>query len=671
MNLFIQQEINQLRSEIRYHNHLYYVESAPTISDREYDALLSRLERLEKEYPEFMDPNSPTQRVGNDHNQGFTQVPHAFPMLSLANTYSQSEVEVFFQRISNLLGDSPFEVTCELKYDGASISLQYENGYLIRAVTRGDGIKGDDVTNNVLTINNIPHKIDDKNIPNKFEIRGEIIMPWSAFHQVNEERKAENKTLFANPRNCASGSLKLINSKEVKKRGLDAFFYAIISSSSPADTHFENLQLAKKWGFNIPNNIQLCKTPQEVMQYLNFWDKKRQELPFATDGVVIKVNSIHQQEELGTTAKFPRWAIAYKFKAENQWTKLKEIRYQVGRTGVITPVAILEPIHLSGSTIQRASLYNADAITSLDLHVDDMVSVEKGGEIIPKITAVDTLQRDANAIPFTFITHCPECNTPLIQLPDEANHYCPNTSNCPAQIKGRIEHFVSRRAMDIRIGSETIDTLYREGWLKEVSDLYKLTREQLKQLKGWGERSARNLIESIQQSKNVSYDRLLFALGIKNIGEITARSLAKRFPNIKLLQQATYEELITVEPLGEKSAEHILAFFQNEHNKSIIQRLQDAGLRFESTNTAQSPISNALQAKNIVISGVFSLHSREEYKQLIELHGGKNQSNISSKTDLLLAGKNIGPAKLEKALSLKIRIINEEQFLSLITPQPE
>ena len=664
----IQEKIEKLRAELHEHNHNYYVLNSPTISDKEFDDKMQELQEFEQAHPEFYDENSPTMRVGSDINKNFTQVAHKYPMLSLANTYSESEVREFYERSQKALNED-FEICCEMKYDGTSISLTYENGKLIRAVTRGDGEKGDDVTDNVKTIRCIPLVLKGDDYPELFEIRGEILMPWSIFEKLNFEREANEEPLFANPRNAASGTLKLQNSSIVASRQLDAYLYYLLGDNLPNDGHYENLQAASKWGFKISDLTRKCESIQEVFDFINYWDVERKNLPVATDGIVLKVNSLRQQKNLGFTAKSPRWAIAYKFQAEQALTRLNKVTYQVGRTGAITPVANLEPVQLSGTIVKRASLHNADIIENLDLHIGDMVYVEKGGEIIPKITGVQTEDRSFMlGEKIRFITNCPECGSKLIRYEGEAAHYCPNDTMCPPQIKARIEHFISRKAMNIDgLGPETIDMFYRFGLIHNIADLYNLTFDDIKGLERMGEKSADNIINGISKSKEVPFERVIFALGIRFVGETVAKRIAKSFDTIEELENAEYEKLITIDEIGEKIAESIVSYFSNESNKQIIDRLKNAGLQLYRSENDLSSYTNKLEGKSIVISGVFIHHSRDEYKDLIEKNGGKNVSSISAKTSFILAGDNMGPAKLEKAQKLGISIISEDEFLKLIS----
>ncbi|HJD94354.1 MAG TPA: NAD-dependent DNA ligase LigA [Bacteroides togonis] len=661
------ERIDWLRAELHRHNYNYYVMNAPEITDKEFDDLMRELQDLEKEHPEYADENSPTMRVGSDLNKNFTQVAHKYPMLSLGNTYSESEVTDFYERVKKALNED-FEICCELKYDGTSISLTYEDGKLVRAVTRGDGEKGDDVTDNVKTIRTIPLVLHG-DYPSTFEIRGEILMPWESFEALNREREAREEPLFANPRNAASGTLKSQNSSVVAARKLDAYLYYLLGEDLPADGHYECLQKAAQWGFKISEHMKKARTLQEVFDYINYWDTERKNLPVATDGIVLKVNSLRQQKNLGYTAKSPRWAIAYKFQAERALTQLNKVSYQVGRTGAITPVANLDPVQLSGTVVKRASLHNADIIEGLDLHIGDMVYVEKGGEIIPKITGVDT---DARGIllgeKVKFITRCPECGTPLVRFEGEAAHYCPNETACPPQIKGKIEHFISRRAMNIDgLGPETVDMFYRLGLIKDAADLYRLTVDDIKDLDRMGQKSAENIVNGIAASRSVPFERVLFALGIRFVGETVAKKIARSFKSIDEVEQATLETLVNIDEIGEKIAQSIVSYFANPLNRSLVDRLKEAGLQFSRSEEDLSGYTDKLVGQSIVISGVFEHHSRDEYKEMIERNGGKNVGSISSKTSFILAGANMGPAKLEKAQKLGIRILSENEFLDLLS----
>ena len=660
------ERIDQLREELHLHNYNYYVLNAPVISDIEFDKLMRELQDLEAKHPEHFDENSPSMRVGSDINKNFTQVEHKYPMLSLGNTYSEAEVTDFYERVSKSLNEE-FEICCEMKFDGTSISLTYENGKLVRAVTRGDGVKGDDVTDNVKTIRSIPLVLHGNDYPQNFEIRGEILMPWDVFEKLNREREAREEPLFANPRNAASGTLKSQNSAVVASRQLDAYLYYLLGENLPCDGHYENLQKAAEWGFKISHITRKVRTLDEIFEFIKYWDIERKNLPVATDGIVLKVNSLRQQRNLGYTAKSPRWAIAYKFQAEQALTKLIKVTYQVGRTGAITPVANLEPVQLSGTVVRRASLHNADIIASLDLHVGDMVYVEKGGEIIPKITGIDAASRKPDSEKITFITHCPECGSKLVRYEDEAAHYCTNETACPPQIKGKIEHFISRKAMNIEgLGPETVDLFYQEGMIQNVADLYHLQATDICQLERMGEKSAENIIQGILRSKEVPFERVLFALGIRFVGETVAKKIAKAFRSIDALMSATLDDLIHVDEIGEKIAQSILLYFANEKNRALIERLREAGLKLKADETDYSGYTDKLQGKSIVISGVFAHHSRDEYKEMIEKHGGKNVGSISKKTSFVLAGENMGPSKLEKAQKLGITILNEDDFLAMI-----
>ena len=663
----VKEKIDQLRADLHRHNYNYYVLNAPEISDKEFDDRMRELQELEKEHPEYQDDNSPTMRVGSDLNKNFTQVAHKYPMLSLGNTYSESEVTDFYDRVKKALNED-FEICCELKYDGTSISLTYENGKLVRAVTRGDGEKGDDVTDNVKTIRTIPLVLHGS-YPESFEIRGEILMPWEVFEELNREKEAREEPLFANPRNAASGTLKLQNSAIVASRKLDAYLYYLLGEELPCDGHYENLQAAAGWGFKTSEHMKKAHSLEEVFEYIRYWDTERKNLPVATDGIVLKVNSMRQQKNLGFTAKSPRWAIAYKFQAERALTRLNKVTYQVGRTGAVTPVANLDPVQLSGTIVKRASLHNADIIEGLDLHIGDMVYVEKGGEIIPKITGVD---KDARSFMLgekvRFIVNCPECGSKLVRYEGEAAHYCPNETACPPQIKGKIEHFISRKAMNIDgLGPETVDMFYRLGLIKNTADLYKLTADDIKGLDRMGEKSAENLITGIAQSKTVPFERVIFALGIRFVGETVAKKIAKSFENIDDLQQADLEKLVSIDEIGEKIAQSILAYFANESNRELVAKLKEAGLQLYRTEEDLSGYTDKLAGQSIVISGVFVHHSRDEYKELIEKNGGKNVGSISAKTSFILAGDNMGPAKLEKAKKLGITILSEDEFLKLIS----
>ena len=660
------ERIFHLRDELEQHNYNYYVLSSPTISDLEFDIKLRQLQELEAAYPEFSDPNSPTRRIGSDINTTFRQVKHQYPMLSLGNTYSEGELYEFYERTRKAL-NTDFELVCELKYDGSSISLVYENGELVRAVTRGDGEKGDDVTSNVKTIRSIPLKLYGQDFPEKFEIRGEVLMPWTVFDELNREREVQEEQLFANPRNAASGTLKMQNSAEVAKRKLDGYFYFMLGENLPSDSHFENLQAAKKWGFKVSDAIKRCRNFQEVIDFINFWDTKRRNLGVATDGIVIKVDSLNQQRNLGNTAKSPRWAIAYKFQAEKATTRLNSVSYQVGRTGAVTPVANLDPVQLSGTTVKRASLHNADIIEGLDLHIGDMVYVEKGGEIIPKITGVDNNARILIGDKVKFITKCPECGASLIRYEGEAAHYCPNENDCPPQIKGKIEHFTSRKAMNLDgLGSETVNLLFQNNLIQNIADIYELKIPDLARLERLGTRSAQNIMAGIEESRKVPFERVLFALGIRFVGETVAKKLAIAFRNIENLEKATVVELTTVDEIGQRIAESVVAWFNNRQNREIVAKLKSYGLQMSVSEEKLQNRSETLAGKVIVISGTFTKHSRDEYKTMIEQHGGKNSGSVSSKTSFILAGENMGSEKLNKAQKLNIPIMNEDEFLDLI-----
>jgi len=661
----IKDRIEALRKELEQHNYNYYVLSSPRISDFEYDLLMRQLLDLEQQCPEYFDPNSPTQRVGSDISSAFNQVAHQYPMLSLSNTYSAEEVQDFYDRVSKAL-NSEFDLVCELKFDGTSISLIYENGNLVRAVTRGDGEKGDDVTANVRTIRSIPLRLRD-DFPELFEIRGEILMPWAVFDELNREREAQEEPLFANPRNAASGTLKLQNSSLVASRKLDAYFYSLLGDNLPSDFHSQNNNRASLWGFKISEHSRVCKSIEEVQAFINYWDVQRNNLPVATDGIVIKVNSLSQQKFLGLTAKSPRWAVAYKFQAEKALTRLNSVSYQVGRTGAVTPVANLDPVQLSGTIVKRASLHNADVIKSLDLHIGDMVYVEKGGEIIPKITAVDKDARILIGDEVRFIKKCPECASDLIRYKGEAAHYCPNDNHCPPQIKGKIEHFVSRKAMNIEgLGGETINLLYQNKLLSKISDIYSLNISDLIHLERLGSKSVHNLHLAIEKSKEVAFERVLFALGIRFVGETVAKKLAYAFLNIEDLISAKYEQLVEIDEIGERIAQSVVQYFSDIENLNTIRVLKDHGLQMCLSDDKMQARGTALEAYTIVISGTFKHHSRDEYKAMIDQQGGKCTSSVSAKTSFILAGENMGPDKLKKADSLGIKLMNEEEFLSLL-----
>ena len=660
------QRILQLRKELHEHNYKYYVLNQPEISDQEFDFMMKELQELEVRHEDMFDPNSPTQRVGSDINQEFTQVTHKYPMLSLANTYSQEEVADFYNSVKKGLNGEDFEICCELKYDGLSISLTYEDGKLVRGVTRGDGVHGDDVTANVKTIRSIPLVLKDGDWPKEFEIRGEILMPWNVFERLNQEREAAEEPLFANPRNAASGTLKSQNSALVASRNLDAYLYYLLGDELPGDGHYENLEKAREWGFKISEGMRKVKMLQEIYDFIDYWDTERKNLPVATDGIVLKVNSLRQQRALGYTAKSPRWAIAYKFKAERACTRLNEVTFQVGRTGAVTPVANMEPVQLAGTTVRRATLNNEDFIRSLDLHIGDYVYVEKGGEIIPKIVGVDIEQRPIIAQPVTFVTHCPECGAKLVRYEGEAAYYCPNDAGCPPQIKGRIEHFISRKAMNIdSIGPETVDDFYRHGLVRNVADLYDI---EVQQINGDGSRqkSAEKIVNGIEASKQVPFERVVVALGIRFVGETTARLLARHFKTIDALAAASLQDLLEVEGVGEVIAKSVMTYFRNPVTMQIVERLRGYGLQMALSEEQMSSATDKLAGKSIVISGVFAHHSRDEYKQMIEQNGGKNVGSISGKTSFILAGENMGPAKLQKAEKLGIQIVDEETFLKMI-----
>ncbi|MBO7229834.1 MAG: NAD-dependent DNA ligase LigA [Bacteroidaceae bacterium] len=660
------ERIFELRKELHLHNHNYYVLNMPVISDFEFDALLRELQELEAANPDMFDPSSPTMRVGSDITKEFKQVAHKYPMLSLGNTYSKEEVRDFYDKVMRSLNEE-FEICCELKFDGTSISLTYVNGRLERAVTRGDGEKGDDVTANVKTIRSIPLVLSGAGYPEEFEIRGEVLMPWNVFERLNEERAANEEQLFANPRNAASGTLKLQDSSVVAKRGLDAFLYFMLGEQLPAEEHYENLQCASEWGFKISSYTRKCKTIEEVFDFIDTMDVERKNLPFATDGIVLKVNSLRQQKNLGYTAKSPRWAIAYKFQAERALTRLNEVSYQVGRTGVVTPVANLDPVQLSGTVVKRASLHNADIIDKFDLHIGDMVYVEKGGEIIPKITGVDVDVRFMLGEKVRFIAKCPECGTLLVRNDGEAAHYCPNETSCPPQIKGKIEHFVTRDAMNIdSIGPETIEMLYNYGLVKNIADLYTLYPEDLMFLPRMGAKSAENIVAGIKTSLQVPFERVLFALGIRFVGATVAKRLARAFKNIDNLMQASFDELIAVDEIGERIATTVRQFFSNEANCELVASLKEYGLCFEVSEEEAQPHSDILKGQSIVISGVFTHHSRDEYKDIIEKNGGKNVGSVSKSTSFILAGDNMGPSKLEKAQKLGVKIVSEDDFLAML-----
>ena len=662
------ERIEQLRTELHRHNYNYYVLNAPEISDRDFDEMMHELQRLEELHPEWADENSPTRRVGSDLNNEFTQVAHKYPMLSLANTYNREEVAEFYERVRTGLEGEPFEICCEMKYDGLSISLTYEDGRLVRAVTRGDGVQGDDVTENVRTIRCIPLCLSGSGYPASFEIRGEILMPWASFEALNREREAREEPLFANPRNAASGTLKSKNSAVVAQRKLDAYLYYILGEEVPTDGHYENLEVARSWGFKVSDIMRKARTLQDIYDFIDYWDVERKRLPVATDGIVLKVNSLRQQRALGYTAKSPRWAIAYKFQAEQACTRLNEVTFQVGRTGAVTPVANMEPVLLAGTVVKRASLHNADVMEQLDLHVGDYVYVEKGGEIIPKIVGVDKEARTEELGPrVQFITHCPECGAPLVRYEGEAAHYCPNTSACPPQLKGAIEHFISRKAMNIdSLGPETVDEYFSRGLVRDVADLYDLRVEQLSGHYGTREKSARKIMQSIADSTHVPFERVVFALGIRFVGETAAKTLARNFKTMDALQAATEEELMAVNGVGQSIARSVVDYFADEAHRRLVDRLRAHGVCMALSDDELQAHSDRLAGRSIVVSGVFSRHSRDEYKALIEQHGGKNTGSLSAKTSFVLAGENMGPAKLEKARKLGIPILSEEEFLQLI-----
>lgn len=660
------QRILQLRKELHEHNYKYYVLNQPEISDQDFDFMMHELQDLEAKHPEMADPNSPTQRVGSDLNHEFSQVAHKYPMLSLANTYNEQDVAEWYDSVKRGLNGEDFEVCCEMKYDGLSISLTYVDGKLVRGVTRGDGVHGDDVTDNVKTIRCIPLVLPGTGYPNEFEIRGEILMPWKVFERLNAEREAAEEPLFANPRNAASGTLKSQNSALVASRQLDSYLYYLLGEDLPCDGHYENLQEAARWGFKISQRMKKVKTLQEIYDYINYWDAERKNLPVATDGIVLKVNSLRQQRSLGFTAKSPRWAIAYKYKAERACTRLNEVTFQVGRTGAVTPVANMDPVQLAGTTVKRATLNNEDFIRSFDLHIGDYVYVEKGGEIIPKIVGVDIDRRPIIAQPVSFITHCPECGTRLVRYEGESAWYCPNDAGCPPQIKGRIEHFISRRAMNIdSIGPETVDDFYRQGLVRNVADLYTID---VQQINGDGSRqkSAMKIIKGIEASKQVSFERVVFALGIRFVGETSAKLLARHFKDVDSLMGAKLGDLTEIDGIGEVMAKSIMTYFANPQNRDIVERLRGYGLQMALGKDQTAVASDKLAGKSIVISGVFLHHSRDEYKQLIEQHGGKNVGSISGKTSFILAGDNMGPSKLQKAEKLGIPLVSEDDFLKII-----
>jgi len=660
------QRISELREQLHTHNHNYYVLSQPTINDFEFDMLMNDLIALENKFPEYADESSPSQRVGSDINLEFKQVAHEYPMLSLGNTYSEEDVRDFETRIQKLT-EEKIQYVCELKYDGTSISLKYKNGKLVQALTRGDGVQGDDVTTNVKTIKAIPLSLQGNDYPDEFEIRGEIMMPFNVFDQLNVEREEQGESPFANPRNAASGSLKMQNSSIVAKRQLDCYLYYLLGKQLPGKDHYENLDFAKSWGFKISDDSKLCRSIDEVLEYIKYWDTKREDLPVPIDGIVIKVNSLDQQDELGYTAKSPRWAISYKFKAERVSTRLNSVTYQVGRTGSITPVANLDAVQLAGTVVKRASLHNSDIIANLDLHFNDSVYVEKGGEIIPKIVGVDVDQRAADAEKVEFLKNCPECGTELIRIEGEANHYCPNSILCPPQITGRIEHFIGRKAMNIDgLGEETIELLYQTGLVKNIADLYKLRKRDILPLDRMGEKSADRILGSIKESLNVPFEKVLFALGIRHVGQTVAKKLAKTLISIQNLKEASLEELVEIDEIGAKIAKSIILFFEDEAQNNLVNELIEHGLQFELNEEELADQTNKLEGLSIVISGSFKSHSRDELKAMIEKNGGKNTSSISKKTDLFLAGEKVGPSKLEKVEKFGIETISEEEFIARI-----
>lgn len=664
----IKKQILQLRSELDRHNRLYYVDNNPEISDREYDDMMRQLEQLEREHPEYDDPYSPTRRVGSDITKGFTQEAHIYPMLSLSNTYSIEEVDAWVKRTDDALSGQTTEIIGEMKFDGTGISLIYEHGRLVRAVTRGDGEKGDVVTDNVMTIRSIPLQLSGSGWPDKFEIRGEIVLPWKAFERLNRERAFNEEPLFANPRNAAAGTLKLQNSAEVARRGLDAYLYYMLGEDLPCDNHYDNMLRAGSWGFKVSDAMTRLHSIAEIDAYIQRWDTARRELPVATDGLVFKVNSLRQQLNLGFRAKSPRWAIAYKFQAERALTRLRYVSFDVGRMGIVTPVANLEPVPLSGTIVKRASLHNEDIIKTLGIHEHDMLYVEKGGEIIPKITGVDIDARESDATPVRFVSHCPACGTPLVRVEGEAAWVCPDKYHCPPQIIGRIEHFVGRRMMNIEgIGEETAKMLYDCGLLRNIADLYNLKTSDLSGLEGFGQKSAERVVDGVERSKSIPFDRVLFALSIPYVGETTAKKIARSVRSLDRLMALSQPELEAIDDVGPRIAESIVEYFANECNRDIIRRLRQAEVQFELPEEEESEKTDCLAGKTIVISGVFTLHSRDQYKEMIERNGGKNSGSISKKTDFVLAGENMGPAKLEKARSLNIPVINEQEFLDMLS----
>ena len=661
-----QERITYLRQQLHEHNYKYYVLNNPSISDREFDMLMHELQDLEAKHPEMADPNSPTQRVGSDLNEKFQQVEHKYPMLSLANTYNEQDVAEWYESVKKGLEGEDFEICCEMKYDGLSISLTYIDGKLVRGVTRGDGVHGDDVTANVKTIRSIPLKLNGSDYPEEFEIRGEILMPWDVFDKLNAQREAAEEPLFANPRNAASGTLKSQNSRLVASRHLDSYLYYLLGEHLPADGHYENLETARNWGFKISSGMRKVKTLQEIYDYINYWDTERKNLPVATDGIVLKVNSLRQQRHLGYTAKSPRWAIAYKFKAEQACTRLDEVSFQVGRTGAVTPVANMEPVQLAGTVVRRATLNNEDFIRALDLHVGDYVFVEKGGEIIPKIVGVDKTRRQADSVPVAFVGTCPECGTPLVRYEGEAAYYCPNDTGCPPQIKGKIEHFISRKAMNIEsLGPETVDELYRRRLVNNIADIYDLKMSDINVF-GNREKTAQNILNGIAASKAVPFERVLFALGIRFVGETSARMLARHFKSMDAVSGASLQDLTDIDGIGVTIAKSVMAYFHDARNKEIVERLKASGLQMQMSEDQMGRMTDRFAGKSIVISGVFSKHSRDEYKAIIEQNGGKNMGSISGKTSFILAGDNMGPAKLQKAEKLGVPIIDEDTFLNML-----
>ncbi len=661
-----QERITYLRQQLHEHNYKYYVLNSPSISDRQFDMLMHELQDLEARHPEMADPNSPTQRVGSDLNEKFQQVEHKYPMLSLANTYNEQDVAEWYESVRKGLEGEDFEICCEMKYDGLSISLTYIDGKLVRGVTRGDGVHGDDVTANVKTIRSIPLKLNGADYPKEFEIRGEILMPWDVFEKLNAQREAAEEPLFANPRNAASGTLKSQSSRLVASRHLDSYLYYLLGEHLPADGHYENLETARSWGFKISSGMRKVKTLQEIYDYIKYWDTERKTLPVATDGIVLKVNSLRQQRHLGYTAKSPRWAIAYKFKAEQACTRLNEVSFQVGRTGAVTPVANMEPVQLAGTVVKRATLNNEDFIRALDLHVGDYVLVEKGGEIIPKIVGVDKTRRQAESVPVAFVGTCPECGTPLVRYEGEAAYYCPNDTGCPPQIKGKIEHFISRKAMNIEsLGPETVDELYRRKLVNNIADIYDLKMSDINVF-GNREKTAQNILNGIAASKAVPFERVLFALGIRFVGETSARLLARHFKTMDAVAAASLQELTDIDGVGVTIAKSVMTYFHDAGNKEIVERLKGSGLQMQISEEQIGRMTDRLAGKNIVISGVFSKHSRDEYKGIIEQNGGKNVGSISGKTSFILAGENMGPAKLQKAEKLGIPIVDEDAFLKML-----